>query len=162
MKKRITIISISIILVIISFSISFGGFAMAETESDTDSQNIQTRGLAVSISLSIDGGNGEVRAKAKNDFTLFPATVEVVLYLYSSKTHQPSYGDMTLVSTTSIADLDMGKSIETSAPTNGESLYWMARVRYKMDNKQWKSKSTSCILCDAQGDMLKRDWSYQY
>lgn len=154
MKKKFLLITIFVIISVLCFTYSIGNIALAETENETTDNDISTRGLAVSISLSIDGGNGNVWAKAKNEFTLFPSTVEVYVELYSSTTYQESYTTMTLVSMNHISDLDMGHSLQAIASTNGTQLYWQARVRYKLDNNSWKSKTTSTFLFNAQGNYI--------
>lgn len=58
---------------------------------------------------------------------------------------------MTLVSQNSITDLDMGKSISTSASTNGMKKYWQARTYYRIDKKDWSSRNTATYLFDENG-----------
>ncbi len=129
--------------------------ANAATENASNEEVIQPRGLAANLTISIDGGNGEVWAKAKNNFTLFPSTIYVYVELYSSQTYQESYANMKLVKMDSVTDLNMGKSIIVSVPTNGEQKYWQARMRYKFDNREWTSKTTQTILFDGQGNVIK-------
>lgn len=112
-------------------------------------------GLLTKMSVIISGGNGCVTATAKNDFTLFPSTIWVYVELYSSETYQESYTTMQFVGRNSISDLDMGKSISVSGATNGKTLYWQARMRYKFDSNDWVSKTTSTLLYDGNGNEIK-------
>ncbi len=108
-------------------------------------------GIFTSLDLALDCGNGEVWATVTNSFTLFPAVVRVVVELYCSDTYQENHSTMTLVCRNSIADLDMNKSIETRASTNGEQKYWKARMYYKVDSKDWKENETVCALISPEG-----------
>lgn len=60
-------------------------------------ENIEPRALIVDLSITLNSGNGKVWVTAKNEFTLFPATVKVELELYSSDAYCSSYEQMTLV-----------------------------------------------------------------
>lgn len=123
-KSLTTKIYISIlILLLISVIIlsSFQSTASATTDGDE-----QARGVFTKISLSIGFGNGYVWAKAKNDFTLGYSEVKVYLELYSSAEYQTDINNMHLENTNSIDDLNIYKSIETMALTNGETRYWQA------------------------------------
>lgn len=111
-------------------------------------------GLVTKMTLSIDAGNGYVTAIVKNNFTLFPSTIWVFVELYSSEDYQESYTTMQLMGRENIRDLDMGKSITVSAPTNGQTLYWQARMRYKFDNNDWVVKTTSTLLFDGEGNEI--------
>lgn len=91
----------------------------------------------------------------KNDFTLFPATVIVIVELYSSDTYYESYTQMTLTSRNTIDDLNMGNTIKAEASTGGVQKYWQARMRYKIDNKAWEERVTDSLLYDANGNYIK-------
>lgn len=121
---------------------------------ESNDSSITPRGLYTSLSLSINGGNGKVWATVKNDFTLFPSTVKVIVELYSSDTYQESHLNMTLVSINNIDDLDMGKTIVAEASTGGVQKYWQARMRYKIDNGSWENRNTTTVLYDAEGNYL--------
>lgn len=125
------------------------GFVCQTTNSEATPMGIYTY-----LSLSINGGDGKVWATAKNDVTLFPAKVMVVVELYSSETYSPSYLTMTLEAVRSIDDLNMGKTLTVEASTGGFQKYWQARMCYKIDGGGWKSEVTGCILCDAEGGYL--------
>ncbi len=118
-------------------------------------ENIETRGLFVNVSIALDCGNGEVWVTAKNEFTLFPATVTVELELYSSDAYCSSYEQMTLVKKNSIDDLNIGKSFSVSDSTGGETKYWCGRMKYRVDKKDWKSSVTGMYHIDKNGDVIK-------
>lgn len=113
-----------------------------------------TYGVFTSLSLAIDGNNGEVWAIAKNKITIFPATVRVIIELYSSDTYQNSHQSMTLVAKNNINDLDMGHTIEARTSTNGKQKYWKARMCYKVDNDDWTVIVTDTILLDKNGVLI--------
>lgn len=125
----------------------------SETSID-NMEEITTRGLYTSLSLSINGGNGKVWATVKNDITIFPATVYVIVELYSSTVYQEKHEDMTLVAINSTMDLNMGKTIVAEASTGGVQQYWQARMRYKIDNKAWEAKDTGTMLYSAEGKFI--------
>ncbi len=112
------------------------------------------RGIYTSLSLSINGGDSKVWATVKNDITIFPSDVYVVVELYSSNTYQESYTDMELVSINSTPDLNMGKTITAEASTGGVQKYWHGRMRYKVDNGAWKEGSTGTMHYDGDGTFL--------
>lgn len=106
------------------------------------------------LDLSLDGGNGEVRTTVKNTFTLFPSTVEVVLHLYSSPIMTETVEEMTYMSGIITPDLDIGKSITTSASTGGETLYWVAHVSYRSNGGEWKTLRTACTKFNGNGERV--------
>ena len=122
---------------------------------DAVDQNPSTRGIYTSLSLSINGGNGKVWATVKNDVTIFPSTVLVIVELYSSETFQESYTNMTLESKVQIDDLNLGKTITAEASTGGVQKYWHARTRYKVDNGAWKEMKTGICLYAADGTFIR-------
>ena len=89
---------------------------------------------------------------AHNDFTLGLSTVKVYVELYSSTTNENSYKNMTLESQNYTGDLNIYKTIRTTAPINGVGRYWRARVNYKLDNKSWVSKETTTIWVGPNGE----------
>lgn len=119
-----------------------------------DDEEVSPYGLYTTISLKIDGENGNIIATAKNDFTLFSSKVEVYIYLYSCYTYRDSYSEMVLVQQDYISDLNMGKSITVSASTKGEQKYWQARMRYKVDKKNWAEKHTDTFYYKADGTLV--------
>ena len=100
------------------------------------------------------GEDGQIWAQVKNQFTLFPSVIIVYVELYSSTTYQESYTAMELEGREYIADLNMGETIEVSASTGGEQKYWMARARYKFDDRDWVEKTTDALLYSAAGVCL--------
>lgn len=117
-------------------------------------EEVSPLGIFTELSLSIDGSDGEVFATAKNVFTLFPATVQIILELYYSSNYQSSYTNMTVATRGTIGDLNIGKSLVVYAPTNGEQLWWTARMYYKIDSKDWQETCTSTTLFDGYGNRV--------
>ncbi len=132
--------------------------ANAEEYDEVTMKTIQTDGecdplgIYTSLTVSLDHGKGQVWATAQNAFTLFPATVRVYVQLYSSDCYRESYTEMTLVSQEYTGDLNMGDSISAYASTNGVQKYWLARIYYKVDNKNWSSQTTEIELVDGNGN----------
>lgn len=112
------------------------------------------RGLATNLVLSMGGESGEVWAQVKNQFTLFPSTIIVIIELYSSDTYQESYHSMTLEKSARTEDLNMGDTIRISVSTGGKQKYWQARMRYKFDNREWVEKTTETSLRNASGVLI--------
>lgn len=62
-----------------------GANAETSTKVETDiGGDVSTRGIYTSIVVAIDGGDGKVWTTAKNDLTIFPSTVPVIVELYTS------------------------------------------------------------------------------
>lgn len=139
-----------------------GGNAVLADAEETEEVVSQTRieeeaspcGFFTELSLSIDGSDGEVYATVKNAFTLLPSTVQVILDLYYSPNYQYSYTDMTLAARDIVGDLNMGKSLTVYASTNGEQLWWTARIYYKIDSKDWQETYTDAALFDEYGNRV--------
>lgn len=137
-----------------SYSASADTGAVEGNEMEEESaEDIETR-LFTNLSLSINCGDGKVWATVKNDFTLFPSTVIVIVQLYSSETYAESYEQMTYMSANSTNDLDMGNTITTEASTGGVEKFWLGRMRYKVDNGDWASKQTAACRISASGEFL--------
>ena len=117
--------------------------------------NIQERGLFANLSVSLNGGTATVTAIARNDFTLFPSTIQVRIELYSSDTYQNRCSSMTLVSSNSTADLNIFETVEASASTGGVQKYWRGRMEYKFDNNDWVSQETPTALYSADGEFIQ-------
>lgn len=163
MKKAKAISLLLSGIVVTGFGVNMGsGFKVQQAKAETrmvneyteDLSNASTRGIYTALSLSINGGNGRIWATVKNDLTLFPSTVFVIVELYSSETYCESYLDMELVSRNSTIDLNMGDTIVAEAMTGGVQKYWHARMRYKRDNDAWKEGSTGTLLYSADGTFL--------
>lgn len=118
------------------------------------SEDISTRGIYTALSLSINGEDGRIWATAKNDITIFPATVLVIVELYSSDVYYESHTDMELVCRNSTTDLNMGDTIVADGETGGVQKYWQGRMRYKVDNGSWKEETTGTVLYSADGTFL--------
>ena len=118
-------------------------------------EEAETRGIYTSLSLSINGGNGRVVVTAKNELTIFPSTVRVIVELYCSDVEQKNYANMTLVAQKSIDDLNMGESISTEYSTEGKVKYWQGRMSYRIDNKFWEEKTTGTMKIDADGNFIE-------
>ncbi|MDE6441215.1 MAG: hypothetical protein K2L12_00495, partial [Clostridia bacterium] len=125
-----------------------------EEELSNSSDKVEPYGIYTSISLSISGGNGKVWVTAINDITIFPSTVYVVIQLYSSYEYTEDYNKMSLISTNSILDLDMGKSLIVEASTQNEEKFWIGRMRYKVDNGDWKEKTVGPAHYSANGEFI--------
>lgn len=140
-------------------------FANAETQADEivdeevggeikiGGETAETNGY-VMLSLSLDGGDGYVWATVKNELTVFPQTVVVIVELYASTNYYESYTDMEMVAYNQISDLNIGKTLTAKASTNGEQKYWHGRLRCKINSGDWGSKSTGTGLFDANGDFV--------
>lgn len=132
-------------------------FTVAEAKSAeyaADAEVEAERGLITNLTLGMHGEDGRIWAQVKNEFTLFPSVIIVYVELYSSKTYQESYTAMELEGREYIADLNIGETIEVSASTGGEQKYWMARMRYKFDDRDWVEKTTDALLYSAAGVCL--------
>ncbi len=113
--------------------------------------------LFAALTLSLRGeGTQRVFATVKNEFTLFPSTVQVIISLYSSKDLTNDYTKMILKATKMTEDLNMGSTLEVSANTTGTALYWLARVEYKEDSGAWKTLETGPLLYDAYGNHVEQ------
>lgn len=162
MKKAIKMCAVLVGVVL--FLLMFGSATML-AKADTNSELVQvdeteaveevnTKGIYTSLSISLNGGDSKVWTTVRNDFTLFPSTVFVIVQLYSSYTYCEDYRDMTLVTATSTTDLNMGESIVAEASTGGEQKYWLGRMRYKVDNKDWEERTVGVGLYSAEGEFL--------
>ena len=116
--------------------------------------DVSTKGIYTALSLSINGGNGNIWATVKNDITIFPSTVWVIVELYTSDTYQESHINMELVCRNSTTDLNMGEIIRAEASTGGVQKYWQGRMRYKVDSGAWKEGTTGTLLYSADGTFL--------
>ena len=74
--------------------------------------------------------------------------------LYSSETYTEDYTQMTLEGRNSTLDLNQGDTLEIRVPTGGKQKYWKARVRYKMDDRDWVEDETVSVLYSANGELL--------
>lgn len=139
-------------------TLAYNGIVANAAQDEMSNENVEgveTRGIFTSLSLSMDGGNGRVVVTAKNDLTIFPSTVRVIVELYCSDVAQKNYADMTLVAQKSIDDLNMGESISAECSTGGKAKYWQGRMSYRIDNKFWEEKTTGTMKIDADGNFIE-------
>lgn len=123
--------------------------------SDEEDSDVVAKGLFAVIKLDLVGdSNGTICATASNTFTLFPSTIPVTVELYYSSTYQTDYTNMTLVSSHSTHDLDMGSSIIAASSTNGEARYWYARAKYRVDDGEWSYLTAGPEYYDANGTFV--------
>ena len=109
--------------------------------------------IITKLDLNISFDNNTVYGKVKNTFTLFPATARVYVYLYYSESYTTDYTQMQEVAQNYIGDLDMKKTLTARYEMQGESGYFLARMRYKIDSRDWEERTT---------DAYKRDYSGIY
>ncbi|MCM1439744.1 MAG: hypothetical protein NC131_11185 [Roseburia sp.] len=161
-KILFSIIGAILLSTLVLFMVASNSYtASANTETDKGenvvmslNEEVEPYGLFTNLSLSINGGDGKVWATVRNDFTLLPSTVNVIVQLYCSSTYQEDYNNMTLIAYNSILDLDMGKTIVAEASTNGEEKFWIARMRYRIDSQAWKEDIVGPARYNANGDFL--------
>lgn len=161
LKNVILLLLLGLAVLFGTYVFSYGQTAHAEECTETSSiektnsaESAAPCGFFTSLSIIIDSGDGKVIASVKNDFTLFPSTVKVIVQLYSSEAYTANYLDMKLESTNETEDLNMGSKIMTEAATGGVEKYWLARMDYKIDSKNWVSKETGVCRISANGEFL--------
>ena len=150
---------IVILMLLVCNNLSYSAYAEVNNHILTNNSEVvdnekQSSRLFTSLSISLNGGDGKVWTTVKNDFTLFPSTVLVIVQLYSSYTYCESYTEMTLVSENSTTDLNMGETIIAESSTGGEQKYWMGRMRYKIDGKSWEERTVGVLKYSAAGDYI--------
>ena len=162
MEKKIKVVTANLLLIImllvLSVSLAIGNVgivANADTADIEENQDIEPYGIMARLSIQLGSEDGSVWAMARNDFTLGNSIIEVYVELYSSSTYKNSYRDMVFESSEHIDDLNIYKTITTTAPINGEERYWRGRLHYRMDNKDWISKETATYFIDANGQILE-------
>lgn len=151
MKRRTKLVALSLLAVAVCSLVAFGAVGVVAEEQDAP----QTRGLYTSISIRLDGdGNGNVSAIAKNEFTLGEARISVYVYLYRSDSFTEDHNEMVLAASGYVTDLDIFHSLSATSSTSGCQSYWLARVRYRMDNGGWREAFTETMLFDANGNEI--------
>lgn len=158
-KSILRIVVAALLALSVLFALHAGVYKVYADDAGTEdgaqtAEEITPRGIFTSLSLAINGENGVITATAKNDITIFPSTVKVIVELYASPTYQEHYYDMILKDRNSTPDLNMGETISASCSTYGQQLYWMARMYYRIDSKDYEEKLTSVFLYDADGNNL--------
>ena len=106
--------------------------------------------LFVALSLSVKREGNVLTVTASHDFSLLPTLVPVAIYIYSSPTYTINYTEMTLVAFDSVADLDKGKAFSISV-TENEPCFWLARMRYSIDDTSVQSLSTGTFYYSSEG-----------
>lgn len=165
-KRKLAAIATAVFLAVGCFGFTVKGkFTKAEAvekvkseeivSKETQSEDDSITRLFTNISLTLDGGNGMVFVTAKNEFTLFSSTVYVIVELYSSSSYQTSYENMTLMSTHSTPDLNMGESISAQATTGGVPKYWLGRMLYQIDGSAWQERNTLIRFFNANGEIYQ-------
>ena len=167
--KNLTVVFAIFAFILMLLMVTFAGYrtnayAYCDTSSSTNESNKNSleiaeeeavaRGIYTALSIAINGGNGNVWTTVKNDVTIFPATVIVIVELYSSDTYQESYLNMNLVAREYIGDLNMGQTITATASTGGQTKYWNGRAYYKVDNNAWKDIVTGTCKIGPNGEYL--------
>ncbi len=162
MKKRNSFLAVILaafmvaLLCFVYSPFSASGMAYASEASETEQcEEILDRGIFVNVSISINGGNNQVWATAKHDFSIFSTTVEIYVYLYYSTFLTTDYTDMTLAASAYTSNLARGSSISATAATDGEQRYWISRMYYKIDNKDWESRVVRPVLYSSTGELIE-------
>lgn len=160
MKKIKNLLVFALLVFTVTFSLGFAGAgleAKAETAVGQGEQGAQgslggqvTPMLFTTLTLDIVYEGGYIKAKVKNEFTLFFSTVEVYVYLYSSDTYYSSIDYMTLESYNYIADLNIGQTVFAQKPL--ASKYWKARTRFKIDKGAYEEMVTLTYYVDSNGN----------
>lgn len=161
MEKKIKVLTTNILLIVIVLICSLSIFvsnsnivANADVIDSEGNQEAEPLGLMTKLSIQLGSSDGNVWASVRNDFTLGKSVIEVYVELYSSYTYQDSYRNMMLENKNYIGDLDIYKTISTSAPINGVQSYWRGRLHYRMDKKDWVSKETTTYLVNVNGQVV--------
>lgn len=115
---------------------------------------MQVCGLFVNLSISISGENGKISAVVHNDFELFSSVVQVYVQLYCSVNYTTNYSDMRLVAENYTADLDKNQTIKVTATVGDSSMYWIARMYYRVDKKSWEERIVGPALYDNNGNYI--------
>lgn len=130
------------VAVCISFA-ACGGKGADRNFNDPDGSKYS---IITKLDLKVDFKGDKASATVKNTFTLFPAEARVQVYLYYSETEADTYAGMTEVATGSTEDLDQGKSLTASWDTKGRGGYFLGRMRYRIDNREWEEKCTDLYV----------------
>ena len=131
--------------------------AAPAAETATAAEDAVEPRLFATLTLSMRGeGTQKVFATVKNEFTLFPSTVQVLISLYASAEFTTDYNKMSLQTSKLTEDLNMGSTLEVSASTSGKTLYWLARVEYRENGGAWKTLETGPLLYDGNGNHIEQ------
>lgn len=141
-------------LIFLSTRTALASESCEDANNISESESVQPRGLFTSLSISINGGDGKVWVTVKNDLTVLPSKVYVVVQLFSSETYLEDYNDMVLTASNSTLDLNMGESIVAEASTESKQKYWIGRMRYRVDVGAWKEKTVGPAIYDGNGNFI--------
>ncbi len=117
---------------------------------DGDSYSIITK-----LNLNVKFDNNIAKATVKNSFTLFPAKAQVYVYLYFAEIYTTDYTKMQEVANNYIKDLDMNKTLTATYEMQGDSGYFLARMRYKIDSREWQERTTDAYKRDYNGIFMQ-------
>ena len=106
--------------------------------------------IITKLDLSVTFEGDIATAKVKNTFTLFPAKASVYVYLYYSESYTDDYAEMKEVASNYTEDLNIGKTLTASYDTKGYAGYFVARMRYKIDSREWEEKVTDVYVRDGK------------
>ena len=161
MKKKKTTFIIFVIAIIVFCMPVYYSTAIPQCyaydeiyKTNAKKDNILTKGIFVKITLSVTGGNNQVQATVKHDFSIFPTTVNVYVFLYYSTSFTVDYQDMELVCFDHSSNLALNDTLTVTASTGGEQRYWIARMYYKIDDREWENRITGPVLCSATGELI--------
>lgn len=112
--------------------------------------------ILTKLDLWVDFDGDTATAKVKNTFTFFPATASVHVYLYYSENQVDGYTEMTEVATGYIYDLDQGETLCAEWDTKGRGGYFTARMRYKIDAREWEERQTDIYYRDYTKAVFER------
>ncbi len=153
MKRIIKAIVAVCLSAVTCIAVSACGGKKADTAVPPDENGSYS--IITKLDLKVEFDGDAAAAKVKNTFTLFPATARVQAYLYYSETETNSYAEMTEVATEYIEDLNLGKTLTASWDTKGRGGYFRARMRYKIDNREWEERVTGQYLRDYTKPVLE-------
>lgn len=152
-KKIFAIVLASITLMLAVSMAMFGTKVFANSKDSENTDGAVVR-LFTNLSFNLYGENGYITATAKNEFTLFTSVVYVNVQLFTSDTYKASFADMTMVGTNVTEDLDMGKTISVTYPTDGQQKYWVGRIVYRENGGTFQTRVTECALFSAEGELI--------
>ncbi len=118
-------------------------------------ENIQQRlftTLAIDI-YPVENELGQIQAVVNNTFTLFPSTVTVTLYVFTSPTYTTDITQMKQEGYAYTYDLDMGNVLSVKVSTNGEKKYWMAYMNYQVNRGEMQNGRSEVKLFNADGSI---------
>lgn len=134
--------------------LAMGNSLKASPVPETTTYNeVEPRALTALVIDIYPAPDGQIRAQVQNTFTLFPTTVSVALYVFTSPTYTTDITQMTQENYAYIHDLDMGQTLTIDTPTNGEKKYWMAYMWYQCGTDSRKSGHSDVKLFNADGSI---------